>query len=365
MVIKNIHSNLHLIYTKVNEQKYAYKHRGLLSICYLFLLLFFFACGEKNNKKIDISQIQVPFKTVHFYKDIYAIDTAQLTTSLENIYKAHPDFAPIFFNTLSGLNTGAGTDTFFKALKHFLTYKDYKKLYDTVCIAFKDTKEIDNQLHDLLAHVKYYFPNQKWGTVYYFISGLNYYSAITVDTILGIGLDMFLGKNYPFYASVQLPEYQIVNCEPEFITVNAAKAMYEHYYPINADNKTLLDLLIAKGLEMTFVEYCLPNIKDHTLMGYNKSQWEWCVQNEQMIWAYFKKANLLFSTEWQQILRYINDGPTSTGMPPESPGNIGTWIGWQIVRSYIKNNTDEKWNTLPSKKIDSQIFLKKAKYKPN
>jgi len=246
-----------------------------------------------------------------------------------------------------------------------LTYKDYRALFDTVFLRFPDVKAIDAEMLDLFKHIKYYFPEKKLGTVYYFTTGLNFWSAVTVDSAVGIGLDMYLGKQYPFYASVQIPAYQIERCEREYIPVNAAKAIYEDMYEFNAEGKTLLDLMIIKGKEQLFLEYTMPDKKEDLLIGYTPTQLKWCLDNEGMIWSYFAKQKLLYSTHWQQILRYVNDGPNSTGMPPESPGNIGTFIGWQIVRKYLEEHPEKKWTDLLNDKTDSQALLREAAYKPH
>ena len=345
-------------------QKYPYIFRSILNSCYLTIFTLFMSCNNSNKKEVDVKNISINFKKIDFYKDLFAADTNHLNESLQKLSDKYPDFSALFFNQLTGFNANNNQDSFLKAAHHFLTYKDFRGLYDTVNAKFPNTKQLDKELESLFKHIKYYFPNEKWGTVYYFISGLNHYSAITYDTLLGIGLDMHLGKNYPYYPSVQLPLYEIVNCEPQNIQINASKAIFESKYPINPDSKNLLDLMIQKGIEMTFVEYTIPTAPDELIMGYTKAQIQWCQHNERMIWSYFKKQNLVFSTQWQQILRYINDGPNSTGMPAASPGNIGTWIGWQIVRKYLNENPTEKWSDLLSKKIDSQQFLMKSKYKP-
>ena len=49
-------------------------------------------------------------------------------------------------------------------------------------------------------------------------------------------------------------------------------------------------------------------------------------------------------------------------MPDASPGNIGTWIGWQIVKKYAAEHpevTPEKMMRLDPRKI-----FQDAKYKP-
>jgi uncharacterized protein YjaZ len=175
---------------------------------------------------------------------------------------------------------------------------------------------------------------------------------------------MYLGANYPFYNSVQLPAYQIERCEKEYIPVNVSKAIYENIVPFDASGKTLLDLMISKGKQQVFAEYTNPTIKDEILIGYKTAQLKWAQNNEAMAWNYFAEKKLLYSTQWQEMMRYVTDGPTSTGMPAESPGNIGTYIGWQIVRKYIENHPEEKLADILTSKTDGQSFLRESGYKP-
>ena len=47
----------------------------------------------------------------------------------------------------------------------------------------------------------------------------------------------------------------------------------------------------------------------------------------------------------------------------ESPGRIGAWIGWQIIRQYIKENPKVELKTL-LEDMDGQKIFKDSKYKP-
>jgi hypothetical protein len=49
-------------------------------------------------------------------------------------------------------------------------------------------------------------------------------------------------------------------------------------------------------------------------------------------------------------------------MPDASPGNVGTWVGWQIVRKYAQLHngiTPETLMRTPVRRI-----IEEAKYKP-
>lgn len=345
-------------------QRYFVKSPFILIVCYL-LSIGFFSCNDSDkSKQVDVSNIQVKLNSIRFDKELYACDTNNIEVFVNQLGNKYPDFASVYFNELTGFSKNDNQAFFHESVRHFLTYKDYRALFDTVFFKYPNVKNIDAELETLFKHIKYYYPEKKLGDVYYFISGLNMWSAVTIDTAIGIGLDMHLGKTYPFYAAVQIPDYQIARCEKEYIPVNVARAIYEDTFTPKLEGKNLLDMIIMKGKEQVFLEHVLPNAKDELLMGYTPEQLAWCQENEGMIWSYFAKQKLLYSTQWQEILRYVNDGPTSTGMPAESPGNIGTFIGWQLVRKYLQSHPNVKWTALMKDQKESQQFLQESGYKP-
>ena len=85
----------------------------------------------------------------------------------------------------------------------------------------------------------------------------------------------------------------------------------------------------------------LPKLEDRHKIGYSKLSMDWARKNEHYVWTYFVEKQLLFSSENKLITRFINNAPFSKfylSIDNESPGMIGRFIGWEIVRSYMKNN---------------------------
>ena len=97
--------------------------------------------------------------------------------------------------------------------------------------------------------------------------------------------------------------------------------------------------------------------------GYSSSQLAWCRTNEKLIWSFFIDNKLLFSFDPNLMNKYVNDGPTTNGFPKESPGNIGQFIGWQIVRSYMKNHPGVSLQKLMEEKDLIKIY-NESQYKP-
>ena len=72
--------------------------------------------------------------------------------------------------------------------------------------------------------------------------------------------------------------------------------------------------------------------------------------------------NLLYDTKFEQF-KYVKDGPTTYGMPKESPGRVGAWLGWQIIQAYMRENPNTTLQQLIDLK-DGQKLLTASKYKP-
>ena len=82
------------------------------------------------------------------------------------------------------------------------------------------------------------------------------------------------------------------------------------------------------------------------------------------MWRYFIEREMLYSTEQKLSSRFINPAPFSKfylEIDNDSPGRVGAWIGWQIVRSYAKNNDIPIADLL---KLDPKELFEKSKYKP-
>lgn len=322
------------------------------------------SCGNTPKKKISIENETLKVNSFRFDKALFACDTNNIQQSVDSLGNQHPDFASVFFNQLTGFRQNGNDAVFYQSMRHFITYNDFRNMMDTVNLTFPDTKEIDASLETLFKHVHHYYPNQTYQRVYYFVSGLNYWKAITIDTIAAVGLDMFLGKDYPHYASVQIPEYETKRCEKKFIPVFMAKTIYEKLYPIVQEDKTLLELMIQNGKELLFMEYMLPEMSEADIIGFSNSQYQWCQNNEAMIWSFFSKNKLLYSKQWQEMMRYVNDGPFTGGMPQESPGNTGSWAGWQIVKKYWEQHPDKSLQEILADPTPAQQLLEQARYKP-
>jgi hypothetical protein len=140
------------------------------------------------------------------------------------------------------------------------------------------------------------------------------------------------------------------------------KVLTDDLFPDKSSGRPLIEQMIEKGKQWWLLDKIMPTTPDSLKTGYTQRQLNWCKQNEGLIWNYFITSESLESIEPNTIQNYLGESPTTQGMPPVSPGNIGQWVGWQIVKKFAKENSSlkpaEVMNT-PARKI-----LTESKYKP-
>lgn len=340
-------------------------HLSIISIVAITCLCL--ACSGGKEKQPDVSNVKITLHTQRLDRDLYCADTNKLAASLLDLSKQYPNFLDFYLDTLMGfgiqknyIDTNSAIN---EGLHSFLTYKDYRDLFDTVAKHYPNTDHIEADLTKGFQFLQHYYPKYQLPKIVYFVSGLANWGVVSSEGVLGIGLDMFLGAQYPFYASVGQPDYMYINFRHESIAPSVFSTIYNDFHPFEDEEKTLLEMMIQKGKQQYFVEKMLPETPLEDRIGYTPAQLTWCGKNEAMIYNFFLNNQLMFEKNWSKMRRFVVYGPNTQGMPSESPGNIGTWLGLQIVKAFVKENPALSLEQIFAEK-DAEQFLRKAKYKP-
>lgn len=344
-------------------------------IAILPLCLFMGSCNTTTEVIPDVSKIQVSLDTHRFDKDLYALDTNHIGEGLQKLAAKYPDFLNYFLDTIMayGIN-GNYNDTakgIRDGLKPFLTYKDFVELEDSINAHYPDTRATDAELTDGFRFMKYYLPDYQVPRIIYLNMGLSKWPSFPLDPkTMCIGLDMFLGPKFPYYQSIGVPGYMGTHLTMSYMPVSLFSTVYQTLHPFSSDDKTLLDQMIQHGKEQYFLHKVLPHKADSVLFGFRQLQVQWCNANEELIYNFFIHQNLLYDKEVHDIHPYITDGPFAKGLETVtdsvkvSPGNIGTWLGYKIVCSYMIQHPKTTLGELLNAPVDAPRFLDEAKYKP-
>ena len=145
---------------------------------------------------------------------------------------------------------------------------------------------------------------------------------------------------------------------PDLATSYAEQLIYQ------PNRTTFLDEMIYFGKQLYLKDLWIPFKKDHEKIGYSISEYEWSEANEYYIWQNFVENELLYETDRKLLGRFIVAAPFSRfnlELDRESPGRLGQYIGWQIVKAYMRNN-DVSIKKMLS--LNAEEIFNKSKFKP-
>ena len=315
--------------------------KRLLSLFTLLVVLS--SCDKKNKIEKEVEEIPVTINVERFDKIFYESPVE----NLQNVKQKYPYFFP----------AQTPDSVWVNKIKNPLN----RELYSEVQKKYSNFEKVNSDLESLFQHIKFYFPETKTPKVITLISEMDYQNkAIYADSLVLISLDLYLGKNHKFY---EFPEYLKQNFEQNQIMPDIVSSFSLRKIPFE-NNRNLLSQMIYAGKQLYLKDLLLPGTSDAEKIGYTPKQISWCQENESYMWRYFIQEQLLYSTDLKLASRFINTAPFSKfylEIDNESPGRVGTWIGWQIVRSYMNNNDLNLQQLL---QMDPIEIFQKSKYKP-
>jgi gliding motility-associated lipoprotein GldB len=309
----------------------------------ILLCLFFLSCDQKSKVEKEVEEIPVDIKVERFDKIFFETKPEDLA----KVKKQYPFFFP------------AGNDDSIWLNK--MQDPLWREVYTEVEKKYSNFEPVREEFNNLFKHVKYYFPEVKTPKVITIISEMDYTAkAIYADSLVIVSLELYLGKEHKFY---QFPNYLKQNFEERQIMPDVVSSFAFRKIPVSPD-RTLLAQMIFEGKQLYAKDLLLPEYTDAEKMGYTPEQIKWCEENESYMWRYFIENEVLYSDDPKLNTRFIAPAPFSKfflEIDNDSPGRVGAWIGWQMVRSYMKNNKA----TLPELlKTNAKEIFEKSKYKP-
>ena len=321
------------------------------------------ACNHNNNTP-DVSRIKIDVKLDRFEKSFFQVDSNNVAPGLTKVATGFPDFYPDFMQNILGVSGNPGDTTTLSVTKKFLS--SYSSFARELEGKFNNTTGMEDEITHGLQFVKYYFPDYRIPGLITFIGPLDAPGVAMTRNRIAIGLQQYAGKDFPGYQANEVqqmyPLYISRRFDPKYIPSNCMRAIADDLFPDKSAGKPLIEQMIEKGKQWWLLDKLMPTTRDSLKTGYSQKQLDWCKENEGLIWNYFVTSENLETIEPNVIQNYIGESPTTQGMPAASPGNIGQWVGWQIVKKFAAANPSlnpaEIMNT-PARKI-----LTDSKYKP-
>jgi hypothetical protein len=331
-------------------------------------LVFLTSCISDDREPVpDVSKIEVEVPFRRFEQDIFKLDTNNISTSLERLEAEYPEFSEVFFGQiLRSKDPSVAPEGHAEYVRGFLTHPAVRHLYDTCMILYSDMSDIQKEFRRAFQFYKHYFPQRPVPDVTTFISEYTVGAFIYGENSLAVGLDFFLGEGYSYQqynpGNPVFSAYLTRTFNRDHLVGKTLQPLIEDLLGPPYGNR-LIDFMIYNGKKLYLLDKLLPLAPDSVILEVTAEQVEWLQDNELQMWAHFLSENLLYSSDFQSIRKLVEYSPHSPGMPPEAPGRTANWVGWQIVRAYMKQFPETTMEDLIALR-DPQALLDMSKYKP-
>jgi len=340
----------------------------------LILLTSFYSCNEPGKpdgaspdiaKELDkqLERQEIAIIQERFEKDVFKLNKSTFDLDTQKLIAKYGGFIDLFSSKI--IRIGSRNHPLFREnILGFINDPDIRSVYNEVERTFPDLTPEFTSISLGLKRFHKLFPDTVIPAVYSMVTGFNY-NVVVADSVLGFGLDMYLGESCLFYELLRLEKYKIARMNRDYLPADVIKGFVLAQFDPSSVHNDLISKMIYFGKIHYLCSAILPEIPFARFLGYTDEQLEWCQANESKIWSVFIDKKLFYSTDFQDEIDFINDGPFSKGFLPQgaAPARLGIWLGSQIVREFVKNNSRVTLQELMAQK-DAHLIFNQSGYKP-
>jgi hypothetical protein len=298
---------------------------------------------------------------IRFDSAFFAMDSLHFESDLAKLVQQYPQFSEDYFNRILMLSSKKETK------KILAFYKAYLPIYQATT-KVQASKKATPEIAVAFKRFHFYFPSYNIPKqIIYFIGPLETYGNVVTKDGLAIGLQLYMGAESSWYYSEQIntiyPSYISRQFAPEYIVVNSLQNILNDYDPLRINGKQLIEQMIEIGKRQYIIGKCLPNASDTLLLGYTGDQLEAIQEHKGDIWTFLSSQNRLFSVDPNLTSAILREAPYNDYFGEAIPGNVGKYIGYRIVQSWMSQQKGESKSDLnqllktPAKTIFDQTNI--------
>jgi hypothetical protein len=326
----------------------------------VFFILFFFVSCSDARFEVDTSAVDYAPNFQRLDRAIFDSGTQLSPDEVNQLVADYGDFFDLYVTEIMQMPP-PDNPMLPQFLVRFTDDPTWIGLQQSVEQTYPDLSPVEVPLVDALKSYSVHFNEPNLPKLVAYNSGFNV-GIYPSDEWLGVGLEWYLSPENKVVKQLPpdlFPQYKRDKMLPEYLAINAFKGFLFFKHQDAAAGDDLLASLVFRG-KMLFIAQALMEVDEATLLNYKPTELEWARESEYAIWSHIVENDLVFTKDPKQIAKMINDGPFTPGMPPESPGGVGNWVGLQMVEAYMNENKSITLAELV--KVNERQILEK--YKP-
>ncbi len=312
------------------------------TVCLCIVVMLFSGCARNRQQ-------------VHFLR----FEQLLFNTPAESLQATLEEHADDYCTPL--LNVAPDDATYMQLLTDFVSDPATRHIYHVSDSLYHDLGWLEKELGEALARSEKICPEIQYDRFYTLVTGDfdDYQNRVFCDgRELALSIDHYAVGEIPG----AVPAYIERLSKPEYMAADCMAAIARAAIMLPDGEMTLLDYAIAEGKTLYYLEKTLPNTPDTILLRYTEEQLEWMKHYTEQVWGAFIQDKLLYSHDLGQFHNFIDEAPKTNAFGDGSAPRTPSYIGWQIVRRYMKKtgaSMQELFNT-----TDSRLILTTSGWRP-
>lgn len=254
---------------------------------------------------------------------------------------------------------------YMEQLGGFVTDTVMRSIYAITDSLYGDLGWLEKQMDGALDKMAKMCPEIRYDKFFTLITG-DYqgydYRVFCTDNALAVSIDHYALGAMERYQYFGVPAYIVGLCTRDHIASDCMAAIARQHIVLPEGDLTLLDYAIAEGKTLYFLEQVLPQTPDTIRLRYTKAQLDWMESNVGNVWAWLIQNKMIYSTDLVSFHNLIDDAPKTNAFGDGSAPRTTSYIGWQIVRCYMKKSGTSMSSLL--EETDSRKILTESGWRP-
>ena len=319
-------------------------------IKHIIIFIFIFSSCHDN----EVANIELDF--YRFDEFFSSINEDNFEDKMSEIELSFPNYIKFYLSNNLELSFDDSIEMKSQII-NFISHLDVREFNNSINNYFSDIEDIVMDIRENFGKLSYLLPEILLPKKIIFINSFESYGIDRYEDCLVIGLDYYLSKNHP--RSDQIEDYILYRYDKRYIVADALEYWISSFY-YTKNKTTFLDQLIYNGKIMYLMYEILEDLG--VVFRYTDEHVEWCEKYENAIWNEVIHSGWLYKENNHELRSFFYNERHTYGMPEESPTRIGNWIGFQIIRNYIKNSNTNFIQLMGES--DYQKILFESKYIP-
>ncbi len=305
---------------------------------FISLSVILYSCA-KNRLNVDIS------KTATIEQEFFYVDELLNNEAKDQLNKNHAklkkELGSIYLYEWRQNLRQNSSDSLTNKIFDFYNSDYIKDLEKSKKELLPKISEKEENISDAFRYLKFHFDGAPMPHQIIYMNKL--FSNINCsDSAVTIAPESYLNPESKIISSIpknQLFEWQKDRMDLQYLERDIAFNWIQMHLFDEID-KQLAQHIIQAGKILYITNACFPAAEEQYILRYSEKDWTWAEQNEDLTWDYLVKEQLLFKNNRKDKANFLNAGPTTVGLPDESPDRMGQFLGYKMVKGFMEENKE-------------------------